>query len=190
MEPTDEALMQAVAAGDRRALGTLYVRHAERVHRVAWRHLHDDEAARDVTQAVFTHLIEHAGRFDPRRPFRPWLYRVVANRCFNTRARAEVRLRDAGVDDAALDARADERGPTPENAAALDEVRTHLRRALAELPERQRLALVLADVEGLGQREIADALGCSVGSVESLLVRARRGLREGCPACREARTLP
>jgi RNA polymerase sigma-70 factor (ECF subfamily) len=176
--PTDEALMLGVARGERDALALLYARHGDRVHRIAWRFLHDDEEARDVTQAVFLGLIDGARQFRPEARFTTWLYRVVANRCLNHKARAEVRLRAREFDDEALEAMPGPSAGGPERQAAQHELQSRLVAALDHLPARQRLAVVLTDVEGMAQAEVAHALDCSVGAVESLLVRARQSLRE------------
>lgn len=184
----DDALVEAVARGERAALARLYARHGERVHRIAWRFLHDAEEAQDVTQAVFLGLIEGASTYRRGNRFTTWLFRIVANRCLNQRARADHRLRARRVDDEALAALPDEAGRGPGGEAERRDLGRRLQSALAALPPRQRLAVVLADVEGQSQREIAAALDISVGAVESLLIRGREGLRAtlragDCPEC-------
>ena len=179
-EPTDEQLMDALSRGDRAALSTLYARHGDLVHRVAWRYLGNADDARDMTQAVFLGLIDGARLFDAERAgtrFTTWLYRVVANRCLNHRGRAESRLRAREVDDDALAGLPGDDAEGPERTAERHELQVRLRGALDRLPERQRLAVVLSDVEGLSQNEVGESMACSVGSVESLLIRARQSLR-------------
>jgi RNA polymerase sigma-70 factor (ECF subfamily) len=174
---SDEQLVAALARGEGQALAALYRRHASFVHRVAWRTLGDAEAARDVTQSVFEGLIDGARQFRPQARFTTWLHRVVVNRCLHHLERADQRLCVGGLDDATLERRAAPEAASPERLLARRELGALLEHALAELPPRQRLALVLADVEGLDQRGLAAALETSEGAVESLLVRARQRLR-------------
>ena len=175
--PDDSALASRVASGDRDALRVLYERHAERVWRVARRHLGNDADAEDVTQAVFLGLMEGARQFRPEARFTTWLYRVTANRCLNHRALAHERLRDGldTVPEAALVARAEDQ---PDRLIETREREAAVLAALARLPERQRLAVVLSRFDGLSYEEIAEAMQCSVSTVESLLFRARQGLRK------------
>jgi RNA polymerase sigma-70 factor (ECF subfamily) len=177
---SDEQLVAALARGEgqaRPALAALYRRHATFVHRVAWRTLGEPEAARDVTQSVFEGLIDGARHFRPEARFTTWLHRVVVNRCLHHLERAEHRLRAPDVDDAALARRPTSAAFDPERVAARRELGAAIEAALAELPARQRLAMVLADVEGLDQRALAAALETSESAVESLLVRARHRMR-------------
>ncbi|MCK6575208.1 sigma-70 family RNA polymerase sigma factor [Myxococcota bacterium] len=181
---SDELLVAALARGDKQALAVLYHRHSTFVHRVAWRTLGDGEAARDVTQSVFEGLIDGARHFRPQARFTTWLHRVVVNRCLHHLERAEHRLREGGHDDAALERRPAPEAASPERLLAGKELGAAIERALADLPPRQRLAIVLADVEGLDQRGLAAALETSEGAVESLLVRARQRLRATLGALR------
>lgn len=169
--------MEYLANGDRQALHVLYERHAEFVHRVAYRFVGNEEDARDITQSVFIIVMQTAHRYKPEAKLTTWLYRVAVNRCLNHRSRASSRLRD-------LQNQRDipERVPAPEDdqpdrIMERAEQMARLRKALLQLPDRQRMALVLKRFEGMSYEEIAEALGCSKSSVESLLFRARRSIR-------------
>jgi RNA polymerase sigma-70 factor (ECF subfamily) len=178
MISTDDAtLMRNLAAGDRRALRVLYERHAEFVYRIAYRFVFNEEDARDITQSVFVSIMQSAGRYKPEAKLSTWIYRIVVNRCLNHRAKAYRRLR------AQLTDRDFEAIPAPDDQQPdriLDRVEraAGLRAAIRELPERQRMALILSRFEGQSYEEIAGALCCSKKSVESLLVRARKTLAE------------
>lgn len=169
--------MRSVAAGDRQAFKVLYERHADFVFRTAYRFLFDEEDARDITQSVFITVMQVAHRYRPEAKLTTWLHRVVVNRCLNYRARASHRLRASQHESDLLD-----QVPAPEEDRPdhlLDRARraAHVRDALLELPERQRMAVVLRRFEDLSYEEIAEALGCTRSSVESLLFRARQSLR-------------
>ncbi len=126
---------------------------------------------------MFVQLFTRVSSYRPEGRFRTYLYRVVANRCLNERARARHRRRggEAGSDEDALAALPDRAGSPEEQLARAQEART-VREAVARLPGRQRLAVILSRFEGLSYEEIAAALETTVSSVESLLFRARQAL--------------
>jgi RNA polymerase sigma-70 factor (ECF subfamily) len=169
-EPSDEALMALVAEGDERAFRRLAARHTASSLRLAGRMTGSVAEAEDVVQEALLRVWRAAHRWRPSAAFRTWLYRIVVNLCIDRARRPSF---------APLDAAGDPADPAPGPAAALEAGRTarQVAVAIAELPERQRIALVLTYYEGLGNEETARVLGTSVGGVESLLVRARRSLK-------------
>ena len=179
LKPTDDKqLMRSVAAGDRQALKVLYERHADFVFRTAYRFLFDEEDARDITQSVFVTVMQTAHRYKPEAKLTTWLYRVVVNRCLNHRSKASHRLLGPRNEHDHL-----ERVPAPEEGQPdrlMERARqmSRLRDALLQLPERQRMALILKYFEEMSYEEIVEALGCSKSSVESLLFRARQSLKK------------
>jgi len=167
-------LVAKALAGDRGAWRALYLAHKEFVYRVAFRYLGDEAEARDVAQDVFVELLAAPDRYRPTARFRTWLYRVVANRCLNERTR--VRNLRRSDDPAAALRDVPDGGGTPEERLARSQEQARVRDAIARLPERQRLAVVLSRFEGLSYEEIAEAMATTVSSVESLLFRARENL--------------
>ena len=161
----DHALMRALAAGDRQALRILYERHAEFVHRVAYRFLGDEEDARDLTQSVFVTVLQSAHRYRPEAKLTTWLYRIVVNRCSNHRSRASRRLRTC-LSERELAAIPAPEENQPDHIAEGSRRQARLQAAMLALPERQKMALLLSHFEGLSYEEIAEALGCSKSSVE------------------------
>lgn len=172
----EDALVRRAVAGDRGAWRTLYEAHQGFVFRVAARFLGDDVEARDVAQDVFVQVFGHLRAYRPAGRFRTYLYRVVANRCLNERARARHRHRAAGEGDDEVLAALPDRAGSPEEQLGRAEEAKAVRDAIDRLPERQRLAVILSRFEGLSQEEIAAALETTVSSVESLLFRARTAL--------------
>jgi|APFre7841882724_1041349.scaffolds.fasta_scaffold13026_4 RNA polymerase sigma-70 factor (ECF subfamily) len=171
-EDPDAELLPAVAAGDARACSTLVDRHAGRVHGLASRLLGDAAEADDVSQEVFLAAWKHAGRWRPggSARFSTWLTRVTLNAC---RDRLRSRRPTAPVE--VLELLPGDAGP---ERRTLDAERVmRVRAAVAELPPRQREALVLCHYQGLRQDEAAAAMELSVDALESLLARARRALR-------------
>jgi RNA polymerase sigma-70 factor (ECF subfamily) len=165
-------------AGNREAFGELVTRYVAQARRVARAVLRDAADADDAVQDAFLSALKNLGRYDPARPFGPWLLRIVANAATDRLRRRRVRAGEPigahlATNEAGPDRQADR--------AALSEA---LWAALATLPERQRLAVVLFDVEGYSHREIAETLGIPEGTVRSHVFHARRALREALAAWR------
>ncbi len=148
-----------VRAYERKVLSTTY------------RYVGDPTAARDLTQEIFVKVWLRAPSFKHEALFSTWLYRIVVNHCINfqlTRKKRQMESLNENVPgDGILADKFDE-----------EKRARHLREAVAKLPERQRMALILAKFEGKSYVEIAGLMRVSVSSVESLLFRAREGLRK------------
>ncbi len=171
----EDAVVRRAVAGERAAWQELYERHVEFVFRVAVRFLGDEAEARDVAHDVFVSVFARISTYQPAGRFRTYLYRVVANHCLNERARFRHRRTEMGRDEDALAAVPDG-SASPEEDLSREQEASRVRQAIARLPERQRLAVILSRFEELSYEEIAAALETSVSSVESLLFRARRAL--------------
>jgi RNA polymerase sigma-70 factor (ECF subfamily) len=175
-EANDDALlMQRIAAGDQQAFRDLMQRHLGRTVRLAARILGSSGAAEDVAQEAFVRVWKHAGNWeDPARAgakFTTWLYRIVLNLCIDEKRKRSF------TDIDAIPEQADE---TPDAEANMQrrEKSQRVKAALDTLPERQRAAFVLCFYEDYSNKDAADMLGISVKAIESLLVRARRSLRD------------
>jgi RNA polymerase sigma-70 factor, ECF subfamily len=167
----EATLMRRVAAGDRGALAEIIDAHQERVWAVAYRFTQRREDADDISQEAFIRLWSAAGRWEPAARLSTWLYRVVTNLCLDhkrKRAHAPVTLTEE----------------TPEPAAAEEapleaqETAARVQRAVAGLPERQRMAVILHRYEGMSYREISRVTGWGEAAIESLLSRAYANLRQ------------
>jgi RNA polymerase sigma-70 factor (ECF subfamily) len=131
----------------------------------------DAHDADDAAQDAFLSALDRIETYDPSRPFGPWLMRIATNAAIDLVRRRAVRKADA------LDERAPSRRSSPASDAEAAEVRSKLTTALASLPERQRVAVTLFDVEGYSHAEIAGILGIPEGTVRSEVFHARRRLR-------------
>jgi RNA polymerase sigma-70 factor (ECF subfamily) len=167
----DTDLVARAGKGDRAAAQALMARHLPKMLTVARRMLGNQAEAEDAVQDAFLKLWTHAARWQPGRAlFETWLYRVVLNKCYD-------RLRRKPV------AKLDEAGEVADPAPAADQllhgsaVAKEIEVALADLPERQRAAIVLCHYQECGNIEAAEILGISVEALESLLSRGRRMLR-------------
>jgi RNA polymerase sigma-70 factor, ECF subfamily len=176
----DTLLVARVLRGDAEAYGELVGRHMRRAFAIAYRIVEHREDAEDVVQDAFLRALERIDSLDTRRPFHPWLYRIVVNQALNYRRSRSRRATETMPDAVAAT------GPTPEDDAAAAALRRRLRSALATLPERQRTMIQLADLEGFNSTEIAGILDLAPGTVRWHLHTARRTLRKALEAARGA----
>jgi RNA polymerase sigma-70 factor (ECF subfamily) len=156
--PDERGLVRAAQAGSAEALERLYRLHWPRAYRAAYLVVHDAAGAEDIAQEAFLAAVRALDRFDRRRPFGPWLHRIVVNRAIDW-ARARSLRGEVGVDEA-LAAAEDGHGGLP-------------LRALAALPPEQRAVIVLRHLLEYTPGEIARLLDLPRGTVNS---RLRRGL--------------
>ena len=167
----DAGLARRIAERDGEALSDVVTAQFSRVFAVARRMVGNDADAEDIAQDVFLRLWRKPPDLsDERALLSTWLYRVAANLSID-RLR---RKRPEPLDETAAIPSAD---PGPDAAAAGHQVARHVDTALAALPDRQRLALTLTYYEGFSNIETAEIMETSAEAVESLLSRARRGLR-------------
>lgn len=178
---TDEdALIQAARRGDLDAFNALVVKYQDRVYNLAYRILGDEAHAADATQEAFIAAYRHIGDFHTGY-FYAWLYRIVTNICYDLvryhkRRPALSFSRLSGEDDDAdFDVSAPDDGP--ETIVQRHELAALLQKHINTLPADQRLVLVLSDVQGLTDREIAAIMRSNVGTVKSRLSRARAKMR-------------
>ncbi|WP_454856404.1 RNA polymerase sigma factor [Rhizobium binxianense] len=156
-------------------LANLVDRHGRGLRIFATRYLGNTGDAEEVVQDVFLTVWKQAHRFDPRKArASTWLYKITANRCIDYRRRRALRV-FIGLDDV-QDALASGEPDAEARASARQEL-SLIRTGMSHLPERQRMALLLKVVADLDIPAIAEVMGRSPGSVEQLLVRARRALR-------------
>ena len=167
----DEGLARRAQGGDATAFGTLAERHVAAARRAARSVLFDPDDADDAVQDGMLAAWRNIGGYDPGRPFRPWLLRIVVNAARDVARRRKVRR----TEPLPMDRATDRAGPDTHTLRS--ELRRQLSEALATLPERQRTVAVLFEVEGYAHAEIAALLGMPEGTVRSDLFHARRRLR-------------
>lgn len=168
----DDALMARLAARDADALRQVVAHHAQPAHRIAWRMLGDASEAEDVVQEALLRLWQQAGNWKPGGSgIAPWLSRVTTNLCVDrmrkTRPATGVELPEQVDDSPGADMLLQEKSTR---------VLTH--RALLDLPDRQRAAIVLTYFEDQANGDAAQMLDMNIKAFESLLLRARKALRE------------
>ena len=174
-DPDDDALLVAAGAGDQVAFNRLVQRHAPRLYALARRYGCAEADAEETVQDTFWRAWKTAGAWRPGgAKVSTWLYRVAVNRIIDRR-RASTRRPEDPIPDGQdfVDGAA-----TPEQALAARQRLAALGAAIAQLPDRQRMAIILSTQQGRSNAEIAHILGVREGAVEQLMVRARKALRE------------
>jgi RNA polymerase sigma-70 factor (ECF subfamily) len=161
----ERAWVRGAQRGSASDLEALFHAHWPAAHRAAYLVIHDAALAEDVAQEAFLAAIRNLDRFDRRRPFGPWLHRIVVNRAIDT-ARARTLRREFELVEGAGSA-AD---PEPPDSSVL--------RALGELPPEQRAVIVLRHLLGYTPGEIARLLDLPRGTVNSRLRRGLDAMRE------------
>jgi RNA polymerase sigma-70 factor, ECF subfamily len=183
-ETDDWADLAAAAAGDGAAFERLVVRHQRRLHRLCLRLLQDAAEAEEAVQDVFLKLYRRAGSFERHGQLFTLLYRIATNLCLNRlRRRRLIRFVSLGgssdrdeEETPALDPV--DTAPDPRDRLEARKRWALVRRTIERLPTNQRAVLLLVRLEGLSYQETADALGISLGAVESRLFRAMRRLAD------------
>jgi RNA polymerase sigma-70 factor (ECF subfamily) len=168
---TDGDLVRRAKAGEREAFGVLVTRYAGLVRRLTRAVLSHAEDAEDAAQEAFLAAWMAIERFREDQPLGPWLARIALNAARDLGRRRRVRETEP------VNSSLPGSGMTPDVAADQALIRTRLETALAGLPERQRTALVLFEVEGYAHAEIAALLGGPEGTVRSDVFHGRRRLR-------------
>ncbi|GAA2134813.1 RNA polymerase sigma factor SigM [Nocardioides bigeumensis] len=181
-DTSDLELLRAHVDGDPEAFGVLFGRHRDRLWAVALRTMGNPEDAADGLQDGLIAAFRRAGSFRGDAAVTTWLHRVVVNACLDRLRAAKVRAADPLPDD--LDERESRGSLRTATAASLDpaelsvadERRRTVLAALQTLPEEQRAALVLVDMEGYAMADVAQMLDCAVGTVKSRCSRGRARL--------------
>lgn len=174
----DFDLVRRALAGSEDAFIDLVRKHESRIFTLVSRIVVNREDAEDVTQEAFTKAYARLSSFTFQAAFFTWLYRIAVNAATDF-VKSRRRRRTTSLDELT------ESGPAlaapgsrPDRSASRGELRERLREAIAELPPVFRTVLVLRELEDLAYDEIARILGCSIGTVESRLFRARARIRE------------
>ena len=166
----ERSLAARAAAGDAGAARALYDAHVDRVYRLAFRLVGEDDAARDITQDTFIRAFERLGEFRGEASLATWLHRIA----FSVAANALRKSRRRHEREGALE---DETTVTPNERRAEPDLKQRLAAAIDGLPEGCRAVFVMHDVEGYTHEEIGAALGIQSGTSKAQLFRARAKLR-------------
>ena len=177
--------MSEIADGSEPAFAVLVSRHQKRILNLIYRFIGDRNQAEDLAQDVFLRIWQSAKSYKVKAKFTTWSYRITANLCLDALKSAHnkpsfVNLgtsdRPQRVNNAPQDLK--DAAPSPEERYLTAEENSAVLKALHSLPTNQRLAVILCKFDGLSYIEIGSVLGCTTSAVESLLIRAKRSLRD------------
>ena len=176
---TDKQLVQRAQRGDLRAFDLLVLKYQGRIAALISRYVSDAGEVEDVTQEAFIKAFRALGKFRGDSAFYTWLYRIAANAAKN---HLVAKGRRPGFDATIEDAEGFDEGgllsgsASPEALAMGGELAEVVESALNALPDELKAALMLREFDGLSYDDIADVLGCPVGTVRSRIFRAREAI--------------
>ena len=180
MDP-DLPLIEALQAGDDSALNELIHRHREPLFHFVFRYLRDETAARDVVQETFVRVYFKAAKFTPKSAVKTWIYTIALNLCRDrarrlAKRRGDVSL-DAPVGANAAPLEAPDNAPIPSARAIQADRFAALQRAVDELPQKLKEALILFSIEERSQKEVAEILETTPKTIELRVYHAKIQLR-------------
>jgi len=173
----DQALVERVQKGDKQAFDVLVLKYQNKIIQLIYRYVHDPDEARDVAQEAFIKAYRAIDRFRGDSAFYTWIYRIAINTAKNHLVASSRRPPKNDID--AQDAEQYEGAmglkeyATPERLLLKDEIQAVIARAIDELPDDLRTAIILRELEGLSYEEIAETMECPIGTVRSRIFRAR-----------------
>ena len=190
-------LFTGVLRNDRKEFDGLVNRCHRQAYNIAYRLTGNSADAEDLTQETFLRAFRFFDRYNRDMPFENWLYRIMS-RVFIDELRKKPKFKTQSLDqplnntdsgDSEVLLEIPDFDSNPEQMLLSDALEEHLQIALNTLPEEFRIAVILADIEGLSYEEIAETMNCSLGTVRSRLHRGRKLLRRQVQVAMPANSL-
>ena len=183
-DPVDDAeLVAAARRGDRDAFRTLFERYHRKAYALAFGVLRHQDDALDVVQDAFIKAHKYLDKFEGNSSFYTWLYRIVMNLAID-HLRKHRRVKPVELDEQHLEESAGDDtllpkilGGNPGRALMDKEIRARIDQALGELSDNHRAVLIMRELEGMSYEEMAQAMGCSKGTIMSRLFHARKNMQ-------------
>ncbi len=179
-QSVDQALVERVQQGDKTAFDALVRKYQHKIVKLIARYVSDQSEAMDVAQETFIKAYRALPGFRGESAFYTWLYRIAINTAKNHLVAQGRRPPDSDID--AADAEqfdgqsALKEYASPERMAMRDELERVIYKAIEDLPEDLRTAITLRELEGMSYEEIAETMGCPIGTVRSRIFRAREAI--------------
>ncbi len=179
----DRGLVDRCKKGDEQAFEQLVRKYQQTVFNLVYHNIGYRADVEDIAQKVFSKIYFSLPKFDNKRPFFPWLYRIAINQCYDELRRARRRkvrsFTELSLEDAdAIERLMNQSEATPVVADDSQEMHALLYKMLDQLPEQQRSAIVLRDLEDVPYEKMAEIMGCSEQAARLKVFRARARLRE------------
>jgi len=176
-------LIERAAAGDMVAFDEIMKQSEKRVMRMTWRMLGNEADARDAAQEVFLRMYKYLGRFKQDQPFFAWVYHITLNVCRDVaKKRRQYNTQFTSLETGGNEAASviSDSHPDAEQTLIRVQERELIMRAVATLPERERAAILLRDLEGLSTDEVAEIMKSTTTTVRSQISSARQKIRAYC----------
>jgi len=173
----ENELISRCQKGDQDALREIYERYHDKVYRIAYGMVRQREEALDIVQDVFIKLYRSIGNFKGKSKFYTYLYRMTMNTAID-HSRKMHKVFSSSLDEEGAPQPPDIPEKGPDRILLHKELEEKVKNALDKLPSDQRMAIVFREVEGLSYREMAEAMGCSIGTVMSRLHYGRKKIQD------------
>ena len=177
-------LVKRSQAGDTEAFDELVTRYRARVFSMIYNMVHNEQDAWDLAQDSFLKAWRSIGRFRSQSSFYTWIYRIVMNVTIDWLRKKHVKGGDAEFDDAIQLTQIEPASktvpktePLPHQVMERGEIRARIEKAIGQLSPEQRAVILMKEIDDMQYHEIAEALGCSIGTVMSRLFYARKKLQ-------------
>ena len=182
----DEGLVIACQSGNREAMESLVKKHQRSVYSLLYQLAPDWSDTSDLAQEVFIRVYRGIHSLRNPKTFRSWLNQIVVNLFYDELRRRPRRLPTVSIDapiesengESDLVREIPDPSLKPDEKSLVQELDQLIKKAMAQLPEQFRTAIVLRELQGLSYEEIAEAIGCELGTVKSRIARARGRLQE------------
>ena len=179
-EVADVELVRRVQAGDSRAFDLLVLKYQHKILHLIGRYVHDQSSAQDVAQEAFIKAYRGLRNFRGDSAFYTWLYRIAINTAKNYLVTESRRTPDYEINAEDAEHLNGESGlkeyATPERELLSEEIKRQIFKAMEDLPEDLKSAIVLRELEGMSYEEIAQVMECPIGTVRSRIFRAREAI--------------
>ena len=180
-DASDLSLVQRVQRGDKGAFDVLVLKYQHKVVKLVMRYVRNPAEAEDIAQDAFIKAYRALPQFRGESAFYTWLYRIAVNTAKNylaTQGRRAPTSTEADAEEAETFSDADQLRDinTPESMLMSKQIAETVNAAMAVLPEELRTAITLREIEGLSYEEIAEMMGCPIGTVRSRIFRAREAI--------------
>ncbi|WP_422356485.1 RNA polymerase sigma factor [Roseivirga pacifica] len=183
--PQSDFLVAAARSGDIVAINQLIKLWQKRIYNFALKYFSDHDQAMEVTQKTFISMNKNLGKLKDNGSFKPWLYRIATNYCHEEVRRQQKKwvfpfMKVQGKEDQSkiADTESESSFANPEKTLGNQELKDLLKKALATLPEEQRMVVIMKEYEGLKIREIAEVMAISDNTVKSRLYYALGSLKK------------
>lgn len=183
MSEYEKALLEKARKGDINAFEMLIMEHERKAYNIAYRFLKNSEDAEDITQEAFLRAFKSIKKFKGQSSFSTWLYRIINNTCIDFVRSKQNKYTDSidktiRYEGEEMEMQIPSNENDPVETVETGEISALMQSMLNQLPDDQRMALVLRDIQGFSYQEIVEITGVGMGTVKSRINRGRMALKE------------